>query len=247
MKVSDLPAGIGLSYVRVYEERTPDGQCGGTPHAHLLCGEMYVVIGGEGAAEFIDAQGVHRQPLRRGDAVSFTPGTVHRLVNRDRLEILVVMENGALNELGDVVFTFPEAELADHRRYRELADPVDISARRDLAVRGFTELTKAWETSPEAGRAALRQFHEHGARLHATSGRDWVAAATQGPAKQAFDALIERAEAAANGDPSAVAECAVTVRPALDDSALEPRMCGWLWPYWKSGPAQAEAATIEVT
>ncbi|MEV4257649.1 cupin domain-containing protein, partial [Spirillospora sp. NPDC049652] len=135
-----LPAGIGLSQVQVYSSQAPDGQCGGTPHLHLTCTELYFTLSGRGAAEFLTTRGPQRVPLEPGVAVQFTPGTVHRLVNSDDpLQILVIMENGRLNEEGDVVFAFPDSDLTDPGAYSALADtgPVDdpdlaaVHRRRD--------------------------------------------------------------------------------------------------------------------
>ena len=81
----------------------------------------------------------------------FTPGTIHRAVNRGGLEVVVVMQNAGLPEAGDAVMTFPPEVVADPARYAAAAalppDAEDdelgeaVRRRRDLAVDGFLRLT----------------------------------------------------------------------------------------------------------
>jgi uncharacterized cupin superfamily protein len=234
-----LPAGIGLSQVRVYTSQTPDGQCGGTPHLHLTCTEMYVGLRGAGAAEFLTVDGPTRVAIEPGVAVQFTPGTVHRLINGpDPLEILVIMENGRLNEEGDVVFAFPDADLADSDSYAALADigppaAPDADAvrrRRDRAVVGFTERVAVWQRDPRQGRAELDRLYRRAAELVRARAATWPSLVADGPA-QAVRSLSQRASAAASGDPAMLAKSKVTVLPRFDDTALLPRSCGHLWSY----------------
>jgi uncharacterized cupin superfamily protein len=235
MTGSGLPAGIGMSRVDVHRSEAPDGQCGGTPHVHLVCAEMYVVIAGTGAAEFLTPAGPRREELRPGAAVSFTPGTVHRLVTEpsDPLRILVIMENGDLNEQGDVVFCFPDADLADPARYAELAgarSAAEVRARRDRAVRGFTLLAEAWRRSPAEGSALLGAFHRRAATLLRSRAAAWPPRVAAGPG-EVYRTLAARAEAVAAGDSAHAGLAEVTVLPAPDPAGLVPRMCGELWPY----------------
>jgi mannose-6-phosphate isomerase-like protein (cupin superfamily) len=109
-----FPGAVGISDLRVYDWPTADGVCGGSPHMHLVCAETYVVTGGEGSVQTLTWSGYAETPLTAGSVVTFTPGTIHRLVNGDgRLRITVVMQNSGLPEAGDAVFTFPAAVLAD--------------------------------------------------------------------------------------------------------------------------------------
>lgn len=237
--ITGLPAGIGLSQVRVYTSEAPDGQCGGTPHLHLTCTEMYLGVRGTGAAEFLTTDGPMRVTLEPGVAVQFTPGTVHRLINGpDPLEIIVIMENGRLNEEGDVVFTFPDADLAHPNRYADLADvgpadapnPTAVQRRRDRAVLGFTQRVDLWRQNPQHGRQELDRLYHRAIQLVAPKAAHWPKLVDDGPAK-AVQRLAQRAAAAANGDPTELTEGHVTVLPRFDETALVPRMCGHLWSY----------------
>src|SRR4051812_34273267 len=102
-----FPGGVGVSDLRVYDWPTADGLCGGSPHIHLLCAEAYVVVEGSGSVQTMTWQGYAETPLTPGAVVTFTPGTIHRLVNDGGLRIVVVMQNSGLPEAGDAVFTFP--------------------------------------------------------------------------------------------------------------------------------------------
>lgn len=163
-----LPGGIGVSRLRVYDTPTTDGLVGGSAHVHLACTEGYVVIDGEGAVQTLGPDGFAETPLRRGSVVWFTPGIIHRLVNRDRrLEILTLMQNAGLPEAGDAVLTFPPEVLADPARYQRAnqvgGDDVHTPrvrqaalSRRDLAIDGFTALRERVEAE---GPEALREFY----------------------------------------------------------------------------------------
>lgn len=234
-----LPAGIGLSRVRVYRSQAPDGQCGGTPHLHLACTELYLVLGGQGAVEFLTPDGPRRVPLREGSAVQFTPGTAHRLVSGAiPLEVLVVMENGRLNEEGDVVFTFPDEDLADVDAYHRLADvgppdapdPAAVRRRRDRAVVGFVERTRVWERDPRQGRADLEALYRRCPPLVRARAAHWPGVVQAGPAK-ALAGLADRVAAVLAGDTAHLSAAAVTVLPAYDASAAVPRMCGDVWSF----------------
>ncbi|MFI0925055.1 cupin domain-containing protein [Streptomyces sp. NPDC021012] len=159
--MTPLPGGVGLSDLTVYEWEAADGLCGGTPHMHLVCSEAYVVIGGEGGVQTLTTTGFADTPLRTGDVVRFTPGTIHRLVNGGGLRLVVLMQNSGLPEAGDAVFTFPAPVLADPEAYRAAATLTGDLARaalrrRDLALEGFRTLRD------EGG---LREFHAAAHRL----------------------------------------------------------------------------------
>ncbi len=159
--VTPLPGGVGISGLTVYDWEAADGLCGGTPHMHLVCSEAYVVIGGEGSVQTLTTSGFADTPLRPGDVVRFTPGTIHRLVNAGGLRLVVLMQNSGLPEAGDAVFTFPAPVLADPDAYRAAAVLTGDHAaaarrRRDLALEGFLTLRR------EGG---LREFHSAAHRL----------------------------------------------------------------------------------
>ena len=81
-----------------------------------------MVLRGAGRLQTLGSHGYQETPLRPGDCLWFTPGTVHRLVNDDgQLQILVVMQNAGLPEAGDCVLTFPPDVLADPARYQAAA------------------------------------------------------------------------------------------------------------------------------
>jgi hypothetical protein len=133
---------------------------------HLLCSEAYVVVEGLGRVQTLTwRDGFQETPLLPGNVVTFTPGTIHRLINTDgELRIVVIMANSGLPEAGDAVFTFPSPVLADPADYltRAKATAVDeVKQRRDLAIAGFHQLRAA-------GREGLAAFHEAAIELIAT-------------------------------------------------------------------------------
>lgn len=159
-----MPGAVLMSRLKVYATPTPDGQRGGTPHVHLLCTEMYVVLGGSGAVELIDSRGFSRVDLQQHDALVFTPGTLHRLINpQGDLEILVIMQNEGLPERGDNVVCFGEQWLATDAAYTEAMRVTSLEEayrRRDRGVEGFLQLRAAFDTSLEAGQQALQRFYQ---------------------------------------------------------------------------------------
>ena len=145
-----FPGGTSVSRLSVYSGQCADGLAGGTPHLHTASTEAYVVVGGEGALQTLDASGVRETELRAGSTVWFTPGTIHRAINHGDLQVVVVMQNAGLPEAGDAVMTFPPEIVADLVRYSAAAslplgadaDELDeaVRRRRDLAVDGFRRL-----------------------------------------------------------------------------------------------------------
>ena len=171
---SALPGGISVTHLRVYDFPGPDSLSGGSPHLHFACTEAYFVLAGEGAVQTLSSQGYRETPLRSGSVVWFTPGVIHRLINRDgHLEIYVVMENAGLPEHGDSVLTFPNEYLRSEEKYLQFAslspegsvyadNREAATRRRDLAVNGFLALRKKVEAE---GVAALRPFDETAVNL----------------------------------------------------------------------------------
>lgn len=159
-----MPGAALITRLKVYDTPTPDGQIGGTPHVHLVCTELYYVVAGSGAVEILDKNGFSRVELRTNDALLFSPGTIHRLINPQRdLEILVMMQNSGLPERGDNVVSFTDDWLSDETRYAEAMRVSSIEEayrRRDRGVEGFLSLRAAFETSAEAGREALERFYQ---------------------------------------------------------------------------------------
>jgi mannose-6-phosphate isomerase-like protein (cupin superfamily) len=189
--LSALPGGISVTHLRVYDFPGPDALCGGSPHMHFACTEAYFVLGGEGAVQTLSRQGYRETPLRAGSVVWFTPGVIHRLINRDgHLEIYVVMENQGLPEHGDSVLTFPDEHLQSEDEYLRFASLNPKGAvyaetkeaatrRRDLAVTGFLALRRKVE---KKGVAGLQPFYEKGVALMRSRAPLWRKIWETGPA-----------------------------------------------------------------
>ncbi|MFE0647261.1 cupin domain-containing protein [Streptomyces sp. NPDC059534] len=225
--VTSLPGGVGISGLTVYDWEAADGLCGGTPHMHLVCSEAYVVIGGEGSVQTLTSSGFADTPLRAGDVVGFTPGTIHRLVNAGDLRLVVLMQNSGLPEAGDAVFTFPAPVLADPDAYQAAAaltgDHGAAARRRDLALEGFLTLRR------EGG---MREFHIAAHRLKRRLLGDWELHWRDGALAAAEETgrQLERLKA---GDLSHLGQGAVSRLERPQDPLFG--MCGRLHPY--TGPA----------
>ena len=187
-----FPGATGVTLLDVYDWPTADGLRGGSAHIHLASTEGYVVLRGAGRLQTLGRHGYQETPLRPGDCLWFTPGTVHRLVNDDgELQILVVMQNAGLPEAGDCVLTFPPDVLADPARYQAAATlspapdgaatdgpdglaggPLEAAARRrrDLAIEGFLALREQVRAD---GPAALEPFLAAAVALTAGRVPDW--------------------------------------------------------------------------
>ncbi|MEV4835088.1 cupin domain-containing protein [Nonomuraea sp. NPDC049486] len=144
-----FPGGTSVSRLAVYTGACADGLEGGTPHLHTASTEAYVVTGGRGALQTLDMNGLRETELTVGTTVWFTPGTIHRAVNRGGLEVVVVMQNAGLPEAGDAVMTFPPEVVSDRDAYQEAAglppggEEAAVARRRDLAVEGFLRLAES--------------------------------------------------------------------------------------------------------
>lgn len=190
-----MPGATLMTRLKVYDTPTPDGQIGGTPHVHLVCTEMYVVMGGSGAVEIIDKDGFSRVALRPQDGLVFSPGTIHRLINPNRdLDILVIMQNSGLPERGDNVVTFSDAWLASDDAYAEamrVESVEDAYQRRDRGVTGFLALKAAFERSPDEGRTALERFYERAQARTADRLEQWQGIVTDGALAAAQNSLAQ--------------------------------------------------------
>ena len=241
---ADLIAGIGLTRLRVYEQRpAPDGAFCGCAHVHALTDEGYYVIAGEGALELHDLErGFRSVALRAGDYLQFPPGTLHRSVSTRGLEVLAVMGNSGLAEHGDARIYFgadvdddPErfASLVALPRERGLEGALE---RRDASIRAYADLINRWERDRTDYFAELARFYA--VHRHALTRRtaDMASAIRNGPGR-----WTERSEArlAALGR-----GLDAGVRGAGDDigalkvSGIEARevfgMCGVLTPLLQS-------------
>jgi mannose-6-phosphate isomerase-like protein (cupin superfamily) len=172
-----MPGSTLVTRLKVYDSVTPDGQCGGTPHFHFLCTEMYFVLNGTGAVELIDAHGFSRVDLLPHSALVFSPGTIHRLINPNGdLEILVIMQNSGLPERGDNIVCFADEWLADKEHYDEamrVQTLEDAYRRRDRGVDGFLKLKAAFDEDAEKGCTALRHFYRRAGQLVESKMGEW--------------------------------------------------------------------------
>lgn len=232
--VPDFPGAVGISALHVYPWETADGMCGGSPHMHLCCSECYIVVSGTGRLQTLTAGGFAESPLRQGDVVWFTPGTIHRAVNDGDLHVVVVMQNSGLPEAGDAVLTLPPGHLADRETYERaisLAGPDGAPseqrarARRDLAVEGFTELTRRVQAGDGA---ALTDFHAAAAALVRPRVASWRTRWEDGAATVARR-TGEQIDALARGDHTHLLDATVSRIEQPAPTALG--MCGFLAPY----------------
>lgn len=227
MSAPAFPGGTSVSRLTVYTGRCADGLEGGTPHVHTASTEAYVVTGGHGALQTLTRAGFAETPLRAGTTVWFTPGTVHRAVNRGGLEVVVVMSNAGLPEAGDAVMTFPPEVLADPEAYRAAATlpaggdvEAAVARRRDLAVEGFLRIADALRAGdPEP----LDRFHASAAALVRPAVAGW---------RRIWDETVAREtrhtagvlDALARGDAGHLAGAAVLEAP----NGARWGMCGHL-------------------
>src|SRR5438552_18915536 len=97
-----LPAGVGLTHIKVYDTPGPDGLISGGAHIHLVCSEIYFVLSGTGQLETLSIDGPELIDLLPNKAAFFRPGTFHRILNPNKnLEILAIMQNGGLADRRD--------------------------------------------------------------------------------------------------------------------------------------------------
>jgi mannose-6-phosphate isomerase-like protein (cupin superfamily) len=193
-----FPGATAVTVLDVYDWVAPDGLPGGSAHVHLASTEGYVVASGAGRLQTLGARGYAETPLRPGDCVWFTPGTIHRLVNEGDLRLFIVMQNAGLPEHGDAVLTFPPEILADPAAYARAASlpggagsPVvaggDDSGSRDadgpgsalaaaarrrasLSIEGYLALR---ERVAASGPGALDDFYAAALRLTGHRAGDW--------------------------------------------------------------------------
>jgi mannose-6-phosphate isomerase-like protein (cupin superfamily) len=172
-----FPGATAVTVLDVYNWVAPDGLPGGSAHVHLASTEGYVVLSGAGRLQTLGERGYAQTPLRPGDCLWFTPGTIHRLVNDGDLRLLVVMQNAGLPEHGDAVLTFPPEILADPAAYTRAASldagptPAAAARRRaSLAVEGYLQLRARVAAS---GPGALGDFYAAALRLTGQRADDW--------------------------------------------------------------------------
>jgi mannose-6-phosphate isomerase-like protein (cupin superfamily) len=229
--MTSFPGATSVSRIRVYDWPTTDGLHGGSPHLHTVSTEGYVVLSGHGSLQTLSADGYREHPLEPGTVLWFTPGTVHRLVNEQDLEILVVMSNAGLPEAGDAVFTFPPEVLADSQVYEKAATlptTTDREAlaeaarrRRDLAIEGYLALREQVRT---AGPIALDELYRSATALVRDRVPHWRALWRDGPLARAVD-TGDHLEVLADGRSGHLATSAVHTAPPAQSRF---GMCGHL-------------------
>lgn len=173
--IPPISGAIGITRLKVYTSKGPDGLPGGCPHMHFACTETYAVVAGKGAVQTLGYGGFQEVSLELGQLVWFTPGIIHRLINGDgELEILVIMQNAGLPEAGDHVLSFPPEVLANNEEYFRRASLATAEghvyaageeaafSRRDLAVEGFNDLRERVELQ---GPSAMDGFYRRGLEL----------------------------------------------------------------------------------
>ncbi|HUT48141.1 MAG TPA: hypothetical protein VM325_02280 [Alphaproteobacteria bacterium] len=164
--IAEFIGGVGLTHLRVYDQRpAPDGKMSGCAHIHGLTDEGYYTIGGAGALELHDPEhGFRTVPLVAGNYVQFTPGTLHRTISTDALEVLVIMGNAGLAERGDARIYFGRAVDDDPGEYARLAalpreqGMEGALERRDASVNAYKVLIELWERDREAYNTELGRF-----------------------------------------------------------------------------------------
>jgi mannose-6-phosphate isomerase-like protein (cupin superfamily) len=242
---TDVLGGVGLTFLKVYEDRpAPDGLHSGCAHVHAITDEAYFVVAGEGYLELHDlANGFRRAPLSPGAFVQFSPGTVHRVVSTDGLEVMVTMGNAGLPERGDARIYFgPEVD-ADPEEYKRLAALPKTKGRegalerRDASVTGYTKLMDLMVSDEAAYRAEIARFVEHHFAAMAAIRDDLSAVVEAGPVRWAQQAR-DRIEALPKGPAGP--------KTLVTEPVSEPvlGMCGILRPVSGLHPLAAEAASL---
>jgi hypothetical protein len=209
---SGLLAGIGLTRLRVYDQRpAPDGTLSGCAHVHAYTDEAYYVIAGRGALELHDIEhGFRRVPLEAGDFVQFGPGTLHRSVNESGLDILALMSNSGLAERGDARIYFGAAvdsDPAEFERLRALPQTHGLDGalqRRDASTLAYTQLMRLWETDRAGYTAELQRFVDLHRGLTSAHAQRYESIIDHGPAHWLRQSL-ERLHAPAPTPPAAAA------------------------------------------
>lgn len=199
---------------------------------HLVSTEAYIVVEGRGALQTIDGEGFHETELQPGSVVWFTPGTIHRAVNRGGLRMIVLMSNAGLPEAGDAVMTFPVEVVADPEAYAAAADLGDpdgragrASRRRDLAVAGFDVLRRAVAVGD---RGPLERFYEAAGALVLPCAEGWTRLVQERPLAQAEQSLA-LAQAVAAGSVAHLRDARVRLAAAAPE--LRFGMCGRIRAY----------------
>ncbi|WP_434359976.1 cupin domain-containing protein [Parasalinivibrio latis] len=161
-----LIGGIGLSTVNIYDQIAAGDNVGsGCAHVHGIAEEAYLGLKGHGAIDLHDLKnGYRRVIITEGTFVQFPPWTMHRAVNLDNSQVLVIMGEDGLPEAGDMRIYFGEDIDRDEESYQLWAGKVktreDALARRDKSSVAHTELVRLWEQDRNAYTSKLEAFFE---------------------------------------------------------------------------------------
>lgn len=243
-----FPGGTALTRLAVYDWVEDGEAAGGTPHLHTASTEAYLVVAGAGQVETLSTTGYAVHELAEGDLLWFSPGTIHRLINAQGLDLLVVMQNAGLPEAGDAVMTFTPETLGDPERYARAAGlpaggsgaaerQAAVLARRAAALEGYGRLKAA---ALAGDQEPLAQFHRQAVELVKGRVPQWretweQSVEAQTKATDGWLSGLERGEY-----PHFVQAATVRSRPSRSKQALG--MCGLLQT-WGSG-SLALPATI---
>ena len=245
-----LPGGIGVSHLVVYDTPASDGLIGGSPHLHFACSEAYLVIKGQGSVQTLSSDGFREVPLSAGSLVWFTPGLIHRLINRDcKLEIFALMENAGLPEHGDSVLTFPTKYLADEDCYLQFASLEKAGSafadsretakkRRDLAVEGFLSLRAELQKG-----GSLQNFYRQAVRLRQSKESTWRELWQTGPVStiQRTKTFLDKLQMGVSDYLNQGRVYEIPLDPAQEERQLG--MCGTLRKYLPEGEIIASKPT----
>ena len=231
-----LIGGLGMTRVTVYNQRAaPDGKQSGCPHIHAISSEAYYVLEGTGQVELHDLEkGGYNIDLRVGTYLQFPANVMHRLVNHQGLVILGIMSNAGLAENGDARIYFGREIDEDPSAYAAATGLVANGLegaldRRDLAVKGYTELLQLWDNDRDAYFAELKRFidaHQEHVRSNPDKFAPYIA---HGPR-----AWAERTEQMLDGEINAPAGEEILRNLPGDEPLLG--MCGTLHPIMSDHP-----------
>ena len=240
-----MPGATLMTRLKVYDTETPDGQIGGTPHVHLVCTEMYVVLSGSGAVEIIDKDGFSRIELKQHDSLLFSPGTLHRLINPNRdLEILVIMQNSGLPERGDNVVTFCEEYMQTDEAYvaaMQINSLEEAYQRRNRGVEGFLHLKASFEESLSVGQSELNTFYDYANARTASHQAQWREIVQQGALASAENSLAQLDSLQTNDTSYLFSSEQALIR---NDAESKPGFCGHLNRYFDPVTLQAEGQVV---
>jgi mannose-6-phosphate isomerase-like protein (cupin superfamily) len=201
-----LLGGIGLTHLTVYHDVPgPDGVHGGCAHIHALTPEAYFGVSGEGAIELHDhINGFRRQTIKKGTFVQFPPGTLHRSISTDHLEVVAVMGNGGLAERGDARIYFGvevDETPGEYERLRDLVGSGSDGARerRDISALAYAKLLELWNTDKASYFAELVRFFEVHRKSIAENSDKFQSAIEDGPVNAGHQALSNLAALTSKG------------------------------------------------